>query len=103
MIVACGRAPNPAVEPPATPLAQAKLLVGDWEARVPEKSGGHYMQMMTFRADGTFEVLIPPVRGKEVRIKGKYRFESDGQLAMSIPGEDKPLQGAVKASSPDEV
>jgi hypothetical protein len=103
MIAACDRPSAPAPEPTASPPDPAKLLVGDWEAQVPEKNGGHYAQLMTFRADESFEVLIPPVRGKEVRLKGTYQCASDGQLSMSMPGKEEALQGTAKASSANEL
>ena len=86
---ACQRQPDP-----------AKVIVGDWEARIPNRDGGHDSQLMTFRSDGKFLVQSPPVRGKECRSDGTYRLEPDGRLATSIPGAERLVMTVI---SVDEV
>src|SRR5262249_7039908 len=97
---------DPAASTPAQPAARAALaarevLVGAWEAQVPHPKGD-YVQLMTFGKDGSMEALLPPLLGKEVRVRAQYRFVGEGTIEFSeVKGG--PLKGQVKVLSPDQV
>jgi hypothetical protein len=84
-------------------LEPQELLVGKWLATVPDKSGGTYTQIMSFGEDGAFEVMLPPVKGKDVRIRGRFRFTDGGDLEMTVPPKADKVTVTARAKSREEM